>query len=186
MNIELNQDNLKDVYFAGGCFWGVQEYYSRVPGVSDCIAGYANGNIENPTYEQVCSNTTGFAEAVHVRYDPGVISLKTLTTLFFEIIDPVSVNKQGNDRGIQYRSGIFYVTEEDRAILEAMLKELQKKYEKPLATELKPLDSFYPAEAYHQDYLKNNPGGSCHIDFRSLKLLETRADGTVGIRGCSA
>ena len=93
-----------EIYLAGGCFWGVEEYFSRIPGVSEAVSGYANGRMENPTYEEVCSDTTGFAEAVQVLYDPGVITLRLLVRQFFEIIDPVSVNRQGNDRGSQYRT----------------------------------------------------------------------------------
>lgn len=182
MKTQVSGENLKEIYFAGGCFWGVEEYFSRVPGVSGCMAGYANGNTTNPTYEEVCSKTTGFVETVHIWYDPEIISLRTLAALFFEIIDPLSVNQQGNDRGEQYRSGIYYEKEDDRVVLDAVVNGVQKKYQKPLAVELKPLDNFYPAEDYHQDYLKNNPGASCHIDFSSLKLLEKREDGTVGIR----
>ena len=126
--MENNRGNLRDIYFAGGCFWGVEEYFSRVPGVVDTISGYANGRTENPTYEEVCSDATGFAETVHVKYNPEIVGLKTLTALFFEIIDPVSVNRQGSDSGTQYRTGIYYTETEDKALVEAMLGELQKKY----------------------------------------------------------
>ena len=177
------QSNIeKDIYYAGGCFWGVEEYFSRVPGVIDTTSGYANGSTENPTYEEVCSSSTGFAETVHVRYNPGVISLRTLTSLFFEIIDPISVDRQGNDRGTQYRTGIYYVDRNDRPILEVMLNTLQKEYQQTVAVELLPIENFYPAEGYHQDYLQKNPGGYCHIDFSSLERLEVRPDGTTGLR----
>lgn len=172
----------REIYFAGGCFWGVQAYFSRIPGVVETATGYANGTTENPTYEEVCSNETGFAETVCVKYDSQIVSLNTLTTLFFEIIDPVSVNRQGEDTGIQYRTGIYYTEEKDYEILTDMLDELQKQYEKPLAVELKPLVNFYPAEDYHQDYLTKNPGGYCHIDFSGLERLEVRPDGTTGIK----
>lgn len=172
-----NTENVRDIYFAGGCFWGVEEYFSRVPGVSDTISGYANGRTENPTYEEVCSDATGFAETVHVIYDPGTVGLRALTELFFEIIDPVSMNRQGNDRGTQYRTGIYYADEADRAPLEIMLAALQKEYDSPLAVELEPLRNFYPAENYHQDYLKKNPGGYCHIDFSGLERVDVRPDG---------
>lgn len=179
--MENNKGNLRDIYFAGGCFWGVEEYFSRVPGVVDTISGYANGRTENPTYEEVCSDATGFAETVHVKYNPEIVGLRTLAALFFELIDPVSVNRQGSDSGTQYRTGIYYTETEDRAPVEAMLAALQKEYEEPLAVELEPLMNFYPAENYHQDYLQKNPGGYCHIDFSSLERLETLPDGTVNM-----
>lgn len=178
---EMNHENLKEIYFAGGCFWGVEEYFSRIPGVYDAISGYANGNTARPTYEEVCANDTGFAETVRVRYDPSVVSLRILTRQYFKIIDPVSVNQQGNDRGTQYRTGIFYTQESDCASIQPVMKEIQNRYSRPLAVELAPLSSFYPAEDYHQDYLQKNPGGYCHIDFSSLKDLTVRANGTVGI-----
>lgn len=180
--VEMNSENLKEIYFAGGCFWGVEEYFSRIPGVYDAVSGYANGNTEQPTYEEVCSDNTGFAETVRVRYDPAVVSLRILTGQYFKIIDPVSVNGQGNDRGTQYRTGIFYTEEKDCASIRPVMAEIQKDYSGPLAVELAPLQNFYPAEDYHQDYLQKNPGGYCHIDFSSLEDLTVRANGTVGIR----
>ncbi|MDR2075404.1 MAG: peptide-methionine (R)-S-oxide reductase MsrB [Desulfovibrio sp.] len=174
-----NQVNLRDVYFAGGCFWGVEEYFSRIPGVVDVTAGYANGTTENPSYEQVCSGKTGHAEAVHIIYDPQMVSLKILAEQFFKIIDPVSVNRQGNDRGIQYRTGMYYVRSEDRAILESVMDKARKDYAGPLAVELLPLEQYFSAEEYHQDYLKKNPGGYCHISFDSLKDLGSEKKGLV-------
>lgn len=160
--------NLRDIYYAGGCFWGVEEYFSRIPGVRDVSVGYANGTTQRPTYEDVCYRQTGHAETVRVRYDPDAVSLRTLTEHFFKIIDPVSLNKQGNDVGVQYRTGIYYVSESDKSALEAVMREMQKKHSAPLAVELLPLANYYPAEEYHQHYLKKNPGGYCHIDFSSL------------------
>ncbi len=182
MKTETKTENRKDIYYAGGCFWGVEEYFSRIPGVLDACSGYANGNTDHPTYEEVCSGSTGAAETVHVQYDAEIVSLRTLTSLFFEMIDPISLNRQGNDRGTQYRTGIYYTMEEDRVALDVMLNVLQKKYKEPLAVELKPLVNFYQAEAYHQDYLRKHPGGYCHIDFSGLDNLEVRSDGTVGVR----
>ena len=163
----------KEIYLAGGCFWGVEEYFSRVPGVVDAVSGYANGAKPNPSYEEVCSHATGHAETVRVTYDPSVISLKTLVEQLFKIIDPLSVNRQGNDRGEQYRTGVYYVDEADRAIVQAVFEEEQRKHDRPLAVELKPLDCFYEAEEYHQDYLRKNPGGYCHISFASLADVKT-------------
>lgn len=179
MEVKLNPDRLRDIYFAGGCFWGVEEYFSRIPGVYDAVSGYANGTVENPTYEQVCSDTTGFAETVHVRYDPSVIELRTLAEQYFKVVDPTTVDRQGNDRGSQYRTGLYYTDEADVAPLRAVMDAVQKGYEQPLAVELAPLQNFYLAEDYHQDYLQKNPNGYCHIDFGSLDSLEVQPDGTV-------
>jgi len=162
-------DGLADIYFAGGCFWGVEEYFSRIPGVYDVTSGYANGNIKFPTYEQVCNNNTGHAETVHVLYDPNAVSLKTLTEHFFIIIDPLSLNRQGNDIGSQYRTGIFYTNEEDKAVILKVFSSEQQKYDSSIMTELLPLKDYYLAEEYHQDYLKKNPDGYCHIDFSTLR-----------------
>jgi len=171
--------DLRDIYFAGGCFWGVEEYFSRVPGVYDVTVGYANGAKDNPTYEEVCSEETGHAETVHISYDPEAVSLKTLAEQFFKIIDPVSVNRQGNDTGSQYRTGMYYVNDEDKLVLASVMSEVQKKYDRPLAVELTPLQKYYLAEEYHQDYLKKNPGGYCHINFDSLKDIQSAEKGTV-------
>ena len=170
---------LHEIYFSGGCFWGVEEYFSRISGVYDVTSGYANGTKANPTYEEVCSGKTGHAEAVHIRYNPQLVSLKILTEQFFKIINPVSVNRQGNDVGSQYRTGMYYVTPDDKTILESVIANEQKKYAKPLAVELMPLQNYYLAEEYHQDYLKKNPGGYCHISFDSLKDIQAGKKGLV-------
>lgn len=170
--IRINTDNLKDIYFAGGCFWGVEEYFSRIPGVYGVTSGYANGTTENPTYEEVCYRNTGHAETVHVQYDPAIISLKTLTRQFFKIIDPTSINRQGNDRGDQYRSGVYYTDEADKEIIRSVFDEVRRNYKNKIVTELVPLQHYYLAEDYHQDYLEKNPKGYCHIDFSSLDDIE--------------
>ena len=171
--------DLHEIYLAGGCFWGVEEYYSRIPGVADATSGYANGTVKNPSYQQVCTGTTNAAETVRVIYDPSVISLTTLVEQFFEIIDPTSLNRQGNDRGTQYRTGVYYTDAADLDAIQAVFDEVAKRYDAPLATELGVLQSFYEAEDYHQDYLEKNPGGYCHIDFSSLDdiVLETEKTG---------
>lgn len=169
----------RDVYFAGGCFWGVAEYFSRIPGVIEVTVGYANGEKEKPTYQEVCSGKTGHAETVHVRYDPNRVGLQALTEQFFKIINPISVNRQGNDVGSQYRTGLYYVNDEDETVLASVMAKIQKKYDKPLAVELMPLKNYYLAEDYHQDYLKKNPGGYCHINFDSLKDLSQKKAGVV-------
>ena len=175
----LATSELQDIYFAGGCFWGVEEYFSRITGVHEVTVGYANGSKANPSYEEVCSGNTGHAETVHVLYDPRVVSLKTLAQQFFKIINPLSSNRQGNDVGTQYRTGIYYANPENEATLRTVMEEVQKKYNKPLAVELMPLKVYYLAEGYHQDYLKKNPGGYCHINFDSLKDVQMEKQGLV-------
>jgi peptide methionine sulfoxide reductase msrA/msrB len=169
-------DDLDEIYYAGGCFWGVEEYFSRIPGVYDVTSGYANGNTENPTYEEVCAGS-GHAETVRVRYDPGVVSLKTLTEQFFKIINPLSVGRQGADVGNQYRTGVYYTDESDLETIQKVFDAVRESYKQEIATELLPLENYFPAEEYHQDYLKKNPYGYCHIDFSTLDniKLETEA-----------
>ena len=156
--------NIREVVLAGGCFWGVQAFLDRVPGVAGTEVGYANGSTKSPTYEQVCQGDTGHAEAVRVRYDASRLPLDKLLTAFFSIIDPTSKNRQGADFGAQYRTGVYLTgpsAAEDRAAAERVFAVEAKKHEKPLTVELEPLKSFYPAEEYHQKYLEKNPGGYC-------------------------
>ena len=161
---KASEKDLHTIYLAGGCFWGMEAYVKRLPGVSSTDVGYANGNTENPTYEEVCHNNTGHAETVKVVYDTSRISTDMLLDGFFKVVDPISVNRQGNDRGSQYRSGIYYVDEADKTVAEAAVTRLQRKYKASIATEVLPLDNFYMAEKYHQDYLDKNPNGYCHIN----------------------
>ena len=158
---------VKEIVLAGGCFWGVEEYMSRISGVVETKVGYANGTKENPTYEQVCSNTTGHAEAVYIKFDEKIISLEDLLNRFWRIIDPTLKNRQGPDIGSQYRTGIYYIDEKDLPIIEKTYNEQKEKYQVEIATEVEPLKVFYDAEEYHQNYLKKNPGGYCHIDLNS-------------------
>lgn len=155
---------MKEIYLAGGCFWGLQAYYDLKKGIKETVVGYGNGNTENPTYEQVCSNRTGFAEVVHVKYDENEISLEEVLQKFWRVIDPTSVNKQGGDIGSQYRTGIYYTDEKDLPIIKESLINESKKYSKPIVTEVEKLINFYKAEEYHQKYLEKNPNGYCHID----------------------
>lgn len=166
----------KTIYLAGGCFWGVEKYFSLLPGVVATETGYANGRTQNPTYEEVCRANTGHAEAVKVDYDPARLSLPFLLEKYYEVIDPVSVNKQGNDAGVQYRTGIYYVDASDKPVIEASLRELQKKYDRPLAIEVQPLVQFARAEEYHQDYLDKNPNGYCHIPRSSFEEVKKAKD----------
>lgn len=158
------EKGVRDIYFAGGCFWGVEEFFSRLPGVVGVTCGYANGRSLNPTYGEVCSGATGHAETVHVRYDPAAVSLTDLIEGFFRIIDPVSLNRQGNDVGTQYRTGIYYADERDRPVIEEAMRREQEKHDLPLAVEAGPLENYSLAEEAHQKYLKKHPGGYCHID----------------------
>ena len=159
---------LRRIYLAGGCFWGVEAFMARVPSVADTTVGYANGRTANPTYEEVCRKDTGHAETVEVWYDPDRTSLERLLTVFFTIIDPLSKNRQGEDVGTQYRTGVYYETDEDKKIAAAVFAEEQKKYSSPMAVELLAISNFYAAEEYHQDYLEKNPGGYCHVDFSKM------------------
>ena len=159
-----DMESTKEIYLAGGCFWGTEHFLKLIDGVETTQVGYANGNIANPTYKQVCTETTDFAETVKVQYDPLKVDLPFLIDLYFKTIDPTSVNRQGNDRGTQYRTGIYYTDPADLAVIQETVHRLATAYPRPLAVEIKPLKNFYPAEDYHQDYLDKNPGGYCHIN----------------------
>lgn len=168
------RQGLKEIWLAGGCFWGVEAYMSKINGVEDAESGYANGRTENPSYEDVCLRDTGHAEAVHVLYDSEKLSLKKLLKYFFRIIDPTLLNRQGNDVGTQYRTGIYYKDEEEIETIKSVIAEEQKKYSNPIVVEIEPLSHFYLAEEYHQDYLEKNPNGYCHIDFSTLQEDESK------------
>lgn len=156
----------EEIWFAAGCFWGVQKYFKRIAGVESTEVGYANGKLENPTYEQVYTDKTGHAECIHIRYNPEEISLEDLAGHFFKIIDPLSLNKQGEDEGTRYRTGVYYEEKRDREVLERVFERVKAQLGVPeMPVELLPLDCFYLAEEYHQDYLDKNPGGYCHIKF---------------------
>lgn len=159
-----NSQNIKEIYLAGGCFWGVEAYMKKIYGVTNAVSGYANGKTENPKYEDVVYRNTGHAETVQVTYDANKINISTLLKYYFKIIDPTTLNQQGNDRGSQYRTGIYFSNEEDKKIIEEEIKELQKKYTQKIVVECEKLKNFFVAEDYHQDYLKKNPNGYCHID----------------------
>ena len=162
--------NTKTIHLAGGCFWGLEAYFERIPGVVDAVSGYANGKTKNPSYEDVSHRGTGHAETVKVTYDPERISLDDILRYYFRVVDPTSLNQQGNDRGVQYRSGVYYTAPAERATIEKAFAEEQKKHQKPLVVENLPLDNFYEAEEYHQDYLAKNPNGYCHIDIRKADI----------------
>ena len=159
---------MKDIYFAGGCFWGTEHYFKQVRGVMSTAVGYANGNTDNPTYEQVYTDLTVYAETVHIVYDPEVVSLTLLLELFFRSIDPTSLNRQGEDCGTRYRTGIYYTSEEDTTTIKEVYSGIERIIGEPLMVEVEPLRNFYAAEEYHQDYLDKNPRGYCHIPFELM------------------
>ena len=178
---------MKEVYLAGGCFWGAEHYFSNIEGVVDTEVGFANGDTPSPTYEQVYTDTTGYAETVKVVYDPSVLSLAELVRDYFVAIDPLSVNKQGEDCGTRYRTGVYYTDPGELETIRTVFDEVQAEFEGPLAVELEPLRNFYAADARHQDYLVKNPDGYCHLplkifryprlvrDLKALLLDETDA-----------
>ena len=154
--------NIKEIYLAGGCFWGIEAYAKKIYGVIETTAGYANGKTENTTYREL--HSTDHAETVHIKYDTDKLSLKKLLKFYFQVIDPTSINKQGNDRGRQYRTGIYYTDSKDLETILQEIAEEQKKYEDKIQVEVEPLKNYILAEEYHQDYLKKNPNGYCHIN----------------------
>ena len=156
---------MKTIYLAGGCFWGMQKFIDQFDGVISTEAGYANGPAKAPSYEEVC-RSSGHAETVKVDYDENKIELTQLLRYYFAVIDPLSVNRQGNDRGIQYRTGIYYSEKGQLPEIEAVYRKEEEKYGARLAVEVGPLENFYSAEEYHQKYLDKNPGGYCHIPQR--------------------
>lgn len=176
---------MKTIYFAGGCFWGTEHYIRQFEGVTDTQTGYANGNIPSPSYEQVYTDGTGYAECVKVSYDPEIISLETLCRLFFRSIDPLSLNRQGEDQGTRYRTGIYWEEDEDRTAIEKVYSEIQDRYEERLMVEKESLDCFYPAEDYHQDYLLKNPEGYCHLSLQTLGFARRYALITKALRSYS-
>ena len=158
-NGNTRPDGKASATLAGGCFWCLEAVYVELEGVEKVVSGYAGGAIPNPSYEQVCSGRTGHAEIVQVTFDPGVVTYEDLLGVFFTIHDPTTLNRQGNDVGTQYRSAIFYHDDEQKAAAEQAIREITdaRIWSRPIVTEIVPLTDFYPAEAYHQDYFKNNP-----------------------------
>ena len=163
---------MKKIYLAGGCFWGVEHFLSLIDGVEETTVGYANSDIDTPLYEDLKQHRSSASETVEVIYDENKISLKEILNLFFMIIDPTLLDQQGHDIGHQYRTGIYYIDDNDIELIKQELNDLQNKYTKPIVTELLPLDNFTKAEDYHQDYLIKNPQGYCHVDPKMFELAK--------------
>ncbi len=161
--------NTQTIYLAGGCFWGMQKFLDQFPGILETETGYANGPGDSVTYQQVCADS-GHAETVRVAYDPSLISLREILGYYFMVIDPLSVNRQGHDTGIQYRTGIYYTDPGQLPEIRRVYEAEEAKAGAKLAVEVAPLGNFCPAEEYHQKYLDKNPGGYCHIPPRFFSL----------------
>ncbi|WP_422484688.1 peptide-methionine (R)-S-oxide reductase MsrB [Gudongella sp. DL1XJH-153] len=163
---DYSNSRYKEIYLAGGCFWGVEAYFERIIGVEYTNVGYANGESDTTNYNLI--EETGHAETIYLVYDPEIISLQSILTYFYGIIEPTSVNKQGNDVGTQYRSGIYYVDDDDLDVIQTVTEKEQEKYSGPIATEIQKLQNYVLAEDYHQDYLYKNPNGYCHVDLSNI------------------
>jgi peptide methionine sulfoxide reductase msrA/msrB len=155
--------NTKVIYLAGGCFWGTEHFIKQIQGVISTETGFANGHTENPTYKEVYTDTTGYTETVKVEYDADVADLRFLLELYFKAIDPTSLNKQGEDEGTRYRTGIYYTDCSDLPIIQQVFNEVAQQYDRPLVVEVLPLSNYYAADEYHQDYLDKHPDGYCHL-----------------------
>lgn len=177
--------NEREIVLAGGCFWGTEAYLKQLPGIVDTEVGYANSLIPHPDYEDVCTGETGAAEAVRVRYEPKIIPLPLLLEGYFRTIDPTTLNRQGNDRGTQYRTGIYWADEQDASTVISELAKLERRVGKPLRVEAKRLENFFPAESYHQDYLDANPRGYCHVNLADAKefITEHQTDFAIAAQG---
>lgn len=160
---------MKNIVLAGGCFWGVEAFFNNMEGVVNTKVGYANGNTENPTYDEVCTHRTGYVEACYIEYDEKNTTLEKLLEAYWIIVNPTVKDRQGHDIGNQYRTGIYYIDKEDYEIILKSVEREQKKYDKSIVTEVLPLKNFYDAEEYHQKYLQKNPNGYCHIPKELLK-----------------
>lgn len=167
---------MKTIFLAAGCFWGAQHYLKQIHGVVETETGFANGDTERPTYEEVYTDRTGYAEAVRVVFDPEVLPLKRLVQLYFDCIEPTSVNQQGEDRGTRYRTGVYYIEPEDRLTIQEVYDDVQRGYSAPLAVEVEPIRNFFPADESHQDYLDKHPDGYCHLP-QALFEYARRANG---------
>ena len=175
----------REIILAGGCFWGTEAYLKRLPGILETEAGYANSRVAHPTYEEVCTGKTNAAEAVRVLYDHDVIPLPLLLEAYLRTIDPTALNRQGNDRGTQYRTGIFWTDPRDSPAVTTALTRVERRLGRPTRVEAGPLRNFFPAEGCHQDYLDANPSGYCHVDLADAErfVREHQADFTIAAQG---
>ncbi len=172
----------KKIYLAAGCFWGAEHYLKQIEGITFTQVGFANGNTDNPTYEQVYTDQTGYAEAVEVEYESYTIPLRTILRLYFKAIDPTSLNRQGEDSGTRYRTGIYYTDKSDLPIIQEVMALEAKKYDAPLQVEVAPLKNFFSADEYHQDYLDKNPTGYCHLPIELFAYAKKYKTVSVRIR----
>lgn len=160
---------MKTIYLAGGCYWGVEHYFKQVYGVTETEVGFANGNTENPTYEEVYTDKTGFAETVRVSFDEQKANMEFILNMFFKAIDPTSMNQQGEDVGTRYRTGIYFTYAKDLPVIKKVFAEQQQKVDAPIVVEIEPLRNFYPASEFHQDYLDKHSDGYCHLPLSLFK-----------------
>ena len=169
-------DSSDTITLGGGCFWCIEAVYERVQGVTAVESGYCNGHVENPSYEQVCGGTTGHVEAVRVTFDTAQISLRDVLEIFFVVHDATTLNRQGNDSGTQYRSGIYYSNDEQKQVANDMIRQMSqdKLFGSPIVTEVTPLANYWPAEAYHQDYFENNPNQGYCVAVAGPKVAKFR------------
>lgn len=159
---------MEQAIFAAGCFWGVQYYFDQIPGVTETTAGYTGGHTENPTYEEVCTHTTGHAEAVLITFDPGIVSFKVLCQHFFRLHNPTQLNRQGPDIGDSYRSAIYSVTDGQKTVAESARDAAQSQWSEPIVTAIEPAGPFYEAEAYHQKFSERTGRGMCHVPYEPI------------------
>lgn len=166
----------KEIVLAGGCFWGLEKYFQEIKGVLKTQVGFANGKTKNPTYEDVCYRGTGHAEVVALSYDNEIVSLPFLLEMYYQVIDPTILNRQGPDTGTQYRTGIYFTDAADQKIIIDSLAQLQNNYREKVVVEVLPLDNYYPADESHQKYLDKHPGGYCHIDKKHFDMAKMAED----------
>ena len=160
---------MKTIFLAGGCYWGIEHYFKQVYGVTETEVGFANGNTENPTYEEVYTDKTGFAETVRVSFDEQKANMEFILNMFFKAIDPTSMNQQGEDVGTRYRTGIYFTDAKDLPVIKKVFAEQQQKVDAPIVVEIEPLRNFCPASEFHQDYLDKHSDGYCHLPLSLFK-----------------
>jgi peptide-methionine (S)-S-oxide reductase len=165
---------MKQIWLAGGCFWGIEAYFMQLKGVISTRVGYGQGVTSQPTYQQVCTGMTGYTEVCEVTYDEQVLSLLEILEHFFRIIDPTTLNRQGPDRGTQYRTGVYYTVAEEKTAITEFIEKMQASYTELIVVEVEPVGRFFPAEDYHQKYLEKTPGGYCHVNLNLAKPNERK------------